>query len=79
MRSDNLNQFQEAKQKKERGVTVKDTLESALKEADDIESIVIVNKYKDGVVGVGFSWESSLESLGMLEVGKDRILSVMQE
>lgn len=74
-----MNQFQEAKQKKDRGVSVKDVINSTLNISDDIESIVIVSKHKDGTVYTGFSWESSLESLGMLEVGRDRILSVMQD
>lgn len=71
--------FKEEKQRKERGVTVKDLLNSALYNASDTESIVIVTKLKDGTVLTGFSWESSLESLGMLDIGKSTILSQMQE
>lgn len=71
--------FEEAKQKHSRGVSVKDVLESALETVDDTESIVIVSKTKDGEVLTGFSWESSLESLGMLEIGKADILNLMQQ
>lgn len=70
--------FAEAKQKKERGMTVKDTLEKALKESNETESIVIVRKMKNGDIPTSFSWESSLEALGMLEVGKADIVSYME-
>lgn len=71
--------FEEAKQKHQRGVTVKELLQSALEHADDTESIVIVSKQKDGTVLTGFSWESSLESLGMLDIGKMQIIDEMRE
>jgi hypothetical protein len=71
--------FEEERQRKERGVTVKDLLNSALVNADDTESIVIVSKLKDGSVYTGFSWESSLESLGMLDIGKIQIIDEMTQ
>lgn len=71
--------FEEEKQRKERGVTVKDLLNSALENADDTESIVIVSKSKDGLVLTGYSWESSLESLGMLDIGRTQIIEEMTE
>lgn len=71
--------FEEAKQKQERGVTVKELLEDRLMKVDDMDSIVIISTNKDGTIETGFSLESSLESLGMLEVGKQTILNQMQE
>lgn len=70
--------FNEAKQKKERGMTVKDVLESSLKHSSETESIVIVRKMKNNDVITSFSWESSLESLGMLEVAKADIVGYME-
>lgn len=71
--------FEEAKQKQKRGTTVKELIESALKHSDETESIIIVSKQKDGTVLTGFSWESSLESLGMLEIGKQTVMNEMRE
>lgn len=70
--------FAEAKQHKERGMSVKDVLENALKESSQTESIVIVRKMKNSDVPTSFSWESSLESLGMLEVAKADIVGYME-
>ena len=71
--------FEEEKQRKERGVTVKGLLNNALNNAEDTESIVIVSKQKDGVVFTGYSWESSLESLGMLDIAKIQIIEELTE
>lgn len=70
--------FAEAKQHKERGMSVKDVLESALKYSSETESIVIVRKMKNNDVITSFSWESSLEALGMLEVSKADIVGYME-
>lgn len=70
--------FAEAKQHKERGMSVKDVLESALKCSSETESIVIVRKMKNNDVITSFSWESSLEALGMLEVSKTDIVGYME-
>lgn len=70
--------FNEAKQKKERGVSVKDVIKQALEEADNIETIVLVACLKNGDVETAYSWESSLEAIGMLEVGKTDILNFME-
>ena len=70
--------FAEAKQHKERGMSVKDVLENALKESSETESIVIVRNMKNSDVQTSFSWESSLEALGMLEVAKADIVGYME-
>jgi len=70
--------FTEAKQHKERGMSVKDILEKALKESGETESIVIVRKMNNSDVPTSFSWESSLEALGMLEIAKADIISYME-
>lgn len=71
--------FAEAKQHKERGMSVKDVLENALKESSETESIVIVRKMNNDDVPTSFSWESSLEALGMLEIAKADIVGYMAE
>lgn len=70
--------FAEAKQHKERGMSVKDVLENALKESSETDSIVIVRNMKNGGVPTSFSWESSLEALGMLEIAKADIVGYME-
>lgn len=70
--------FNEAKQHKERGMSVKDVLENALKESSETESIVIVRNMKNSDVQTSFSWESSLEALGMLEIAKADIVGYME-
>lgn len=71
--------FAEAKQHKERGMSVKDVLENALKYSSETESIVIVRNMKNSDVQTSFSWESSLEALGMLEIAKADIVGYMAE
>ena len=70
--------FEEAKQHKERGMSVKDVLENALKYSSETESIVIVRNMKSSDVQTSFSWESSLEALGMLEIAKADIVGYME-
>lgn len=70
--------FAEAKQHKERGMSVKDVLENALKYSSETESIVIVRNMKNSDVQTSFSWESSLEALGMLEIAKADIVGYME-
>lgn len=72
-----MNEFEEKKQKRERGVSVKEVLDS-VEELDDVESVVIVAKRKGGEVETYYSWDSSLEALGMLSVGKTDVLNSMK-
>lgn len=71
-------ELSEARQHKERGMSVKDVLEDALKESSKTESIVIVRKMNNGLVPTSFSWESSLEALGMLDIAKADIITYME-
>lgn len=68
----------EARQKKERGMSVRDVLEKALAECNETDSIVIVRKMNDGTIPTSFSWESSLESLGLLEIAKADVVGYME-
>ena len=71
--------FEEAKLKKERGMTVKDILESDLKRYKDIESIVVISMDKNGVIDTGYSWEGSTKALGMLVVAQSQIVDYMED
>lgn len=51
-----MSEFEEMKQKKERGITVKESLNQVLAQADEIETIVMVYKKKDGTVPTTFNW-----------------------
>ncbi|HEM6222129.1 TPA: hypothetical protein U2C43_000508 [Streptococcus suis] len=59
---------------KERGVGCRGILKAEL----DTVAIVIVSLNKDNQINVSYSRNSSLEALGMLEVGKAILLEEMQ-
>ena len=71
--------FAEAKQHKERGMSVKDVLENALKESKDTHSVLVVRLMNNDDVPTSFSWESSLEGLGMLEIARKNIVDYMEK
>lgn len=70
--------LEEARQKKQRGVTVKELLDQNLGLLDQIESIVIVTQLKDGSIGTGYSYHNSLEALGMLSVAETDVKDSMR-
>ena len=73
-------EFNEAFQRKERGVSVKQILESALDQSDEMDSIALVARHKDGFIRTSYSVkEGGLELLGMLEVSKDQVLEIMKD
>ena len=74
-----MKDFKEAKLLKERGVTPKSLLSTALENSDEIENIVVVVKYKNKSITTGYSYENSLPALGMLEIAKDEIKNSMED
>lgn len=72
-------EFNEAFQRKERGVSVKQIIESTLAQSDEIDSIALVARHKDGIIHTSYSVkDGGLELLGMLEVSKDQVLETMK-
>lgn len=72
-------EFNEAFQRKERGVSVKQIIESALAQSGEIDSIALVARHEDGIIRTSYSVkEGGLELLGMLEVSKDQVLETMK-
>lgn len=69
--------FSEKKSSKERGASVKEILEENLEASHDYTSVLVVSLDKDGEINLGYSWESSLQALGMLDVAKNYILNVI--
>lgn len=69
--------FSEKKSSLERGASVKDILEENLEASHNYNSVLVVSLDKDGEINLGYSWESSLQALGMLEVAKNYILNVI--
>ena len=61
----------------ERGASVKEILEENLEASHNYTSVLVVSLDKDGEINLGYSWESSLQALGMLEVAKNYILNVL--
>ena len=73
-------EFNEAFQRKERGVSVKQIVETALAQSDEIDSIALVARHKDGFIRTSCSVkEGGLELLGMLEVSRDQVLEIMKD
>ena len=68
--------FREAKQRQERGYTVNEALNDA--KNGDYDEVVIVSR-KGSAIDLFYSIESSLETIGMLEVAKELILESMNE
>ena len=67
--------FLEKKSSKERGASVKEILEENLTASKNYESVLVISLDKDGEVNLGYSYESSLQVLGMLEIAKNYILN----
>lgn len=73
-------EFNEAFQRKERGVSVKQIIESALAQSGEIDSIVLVARHNDEIIHTSYSVkEGGLELLGMLEVSKNQVLETMKD
>lgn len=69
--------FSEKKSSLERGASVKDILEQNLEASNNYTSVLVVSLDKDGEINLGYSWDSSLQALGMLDVAKNYILNVI--
>ncbi|HAP8374344.1 TPA: hypothetical protein IV024_002401 [Enterococcus faecium] len=74
---ENMIDFSEKKSSLERGASVKEILEENLEASHNYTSVLVVSLDKDGEINLGYSWESSLQALGMLEVAKNYILNVL--
>lgn len=72
-----MNEFKDAKEKQSRGTSVKQAIESTLEQSDDINTIVISCLMDDGTVETAFSWDSSLEAIGILDISKQEIRDSM--
>ena len=69
--------FSEKKSRLKRGASGKEILEENLEASHDYTSVLVVSLDKDGEINLGYSWESSLQALGMLDVAKNYILNVI--
>lgn len=67
--------FLERKSSIERGASVKEILVENLEASPNYSSVLVISLDKNGEVNLGYSWESSLQALGMLEVAKNYILN----
>lgn len=66
------------RQKRDRCVSVEDVLDTAIREHGGTKSIIILSEGYDGIIRTTYSYESSLEMLGILEVAKSDILDLMR-
>lgn len=71
--------FAEARREKLRGMSNADFFENSKADLIDSKAIVITALSEDGVITTYRTSESSLESLGLLEVAKQKLLNDMIE
>lgn len=74
-----MNEFKEAKRKKERGISNKEYADLVHKELADCEASVTVIMYEDDTIETYRTSDSSLTSIGLLETAKNSILREMEE
>ena len=71
----NIIDFLERKSIIERGASVKEILVENLEASPNYSSVLVISLDKNREINLGYSWESSLQALGMLEVAKNYILN----
>lgn len=79
MRKGELVEFKELKRQKDRGMSNNDFFDNSKRELIDSKAIVIVALSENGFITTYRTTESSLETLGMLEVTKNQLLREMEE
>lgn len=71
--------FKEAKQRKERGISVKQVLEQAVEISDNVETVVIITKHNDMTVRTSLSSNNAIEILGMLSIAEAQLVDDITE
>ena len=79
IREGELVEFKELKRQKDRGMSNNDFFDNSKRELIDSKAIVIVALSENGFITTYRTTESSLETLGMLEVTKNQLLREMEE
>ncbi|MEK4025798.1 hypothetical protein [Sporosarcina sp. FSL W7-1283] len=67
------------KQKKKRGLSVRQVIESALNDVDQLDSIVIVAKYDNNNIATGYSGDNNVELAGLCEFVKAELVELIAE
>lgn len=67
-------EFKEAKQKKERGISVKDAIDEIGKNQQDYEDVLIVAIADDGAIDISYSVNNTAKAIGFLEILKQSML-----
>ena len=69
-----MNVFVDRKQRKERGYSVKDAIESMTERIEETEDIVIMTVNKDKAVDIDYSSSDVSKLIGYLEITKQSII-----
>lgn len=72
-----MDELSAKKTKKKRGETAYDVLKHSLENVRDDDTVVVVSM-RDNEVAFGYSWDSSMMALAMMEVAKQDILDFMR-
>lgn len=79
MKGGNSMDFKDAKQRKERGYSVKQAVADLNESADSYETIIIIGKTSDNELEFGYSGGNDAELIGQLEVLKAVLIERIQE
>ncbi|EGQ21088.1 phosphoribosylaminoimidazole carboxylase catalytic subunit [Sporosarcina newyorkensis 2681] len=67
------------KQKKTRGLSVRQVIESALDDLEQLDSIVIVAKYDNNNIATGYSGDNNAELAGLCEFVKSELIELIAD
>lgn len=67
-------EFKEAKQKKERGYTVKEAIQEITDNQSDYHDVIVIGVTKDGDIDTAYSVDNTATAIGYLEVVKQDFL-----
>lgn len=66
--------FNEAKQKKERGLSVKEAIEEINEKQNDYKDVLIVAVTEDKAIDISYSVDDTVKAIGFLEIVKQSML-----
>ena len=73
-----MDNFNLIKEKKERGVTTQEFMDKSKEFFEDADSIVVVGVNPDGIISTFYTQSTSLNAIGMMEIGKSQLITEME-
>ena len=66
--------FKQARQKKERGTSVRELAEQLQAQQNDYVDVIVLGVKEDGDFDIGFSTDHNAKAIGYLEMAKEEII-----